>query len=65
MYRVLKPEGHVMILELSSPEQFPMKQLFAIIQNLLSPMLGNGYLKKKRLTIICPPPSKSFHKDWK
>ena len=30
MYRVLKPGGHLMILELSSPVHFPMKQLYNI-----------------------------------
>ena len=30
MFRVLKPGGHLMILELSTPEHFPMKQLYPI-----------------------------------
>ena len=34
MYRVLKPNGHVMILELSTPEHFPMRQLYQLYPQL-------------------------------
>lgn len=31
MYRVLKTGGHLVILELTTPDRFPMKQMFTII----------------------------------
>lgn len=40
MYRVLKPGGHLMILELSSPEYFPMKQLYHIYSKTIIPFIG-------------------------
>lgn len=41
MYRVLKPGGHLMILELSSPETFPMKQLYPIYSKTVMPFIGS------------------------
>lgn len=40
MYRVLKPGGHLMILELSSPESFPMKQLYRVYATTVIPSVG-------------------------
>ena len=40
MYRVLKPGGHLMILELSSPEHFPMKQLYTVYSKFVIPNIG-------------------------
>ena len=40
MYRVLKPGGHLMILELSTPEHFPMKQLYRIYSKTVIPFIG-------------------------
>jgi len=47
MYRVLKPGGHIMILELSSPEHFPMKQLYAIYSKVVIPNMGRLVSKEK------------------
>jgi ubiquinone/menaquinone biosynthesis methyltransferases len=47
MYRVLKPGGHIMILELSSPERFPMKQLFSIYSKIVIPNMGKFISKEK------------------
>lgn len=41
MYRVLKPGGNLMILELSSPETFPMKQLYPIYSKTVMPFIGS------------------------
>ena len=38
--RVLKPSGHLLIVELASPKSFPMKQLFWLYSHLVIPMLG-------------------------
>ncbi len=40
MCRVLTPGGHMVILELTTPEKFPMKQLFAIYSKLIIPTIG-------------------------
>ena len=40
MCRVLKPGGHLAILELSSPVKFPMKQLFKIYSHTILPIYG-------------------------
>lgn len=46
MYRVLKPGGHVMILELSTPEHFPMKQLYGVYSKLIIPTIGRLFSKE-------------------
>ena len=38
--RVLKPNGHLLIVELSSPQKFPMKQLFSIYAKVVMPTIG-------------------------
>ncbi|MDR0843710.1 MAG: bifunctional demethylmenaquinone methyltransferase/2-methoxy-6-polyprenyl-1,4-benzoquinol methylase UbiE [Tannerella sp.] len=40
MYRVLKQEGHIAILELSTPDYFPMKQLYHLYSKLIVSFLG-------------------------
>ena len=40
MYRVLKPGGHLSIIELTSPVKFPMKQLFSIYSHTVLPVYG-------------------------
>ncbi|MDR2145530.1 MAG: bifunctional demethylmenaquinone methyltransferase/2-methoxy-6-polyprenyl-1,4-benzoquinol methylase UbiE [Tannerella sp.] len=40
MYRVLKPQGRVMILELSSPRWFPMNVLYRFHSFLIIPLMG-------------------------
>lgn len=40
MCRVLVSGGHLVILELSTPELFPMKQLFAIYSKVVIPLIG-------------------------
>ena len=45
MCRVLKPGGHLAILELSSPVKFPMKQLFPFYAKYLMPLLGRLFSK--------------------
>ncbi len=40
MLRVLRPGGHLMLLELSQPQHFPMRQLFAFYSHSVMPFLG-------------------------
>ena len=47
MYRVLKPSGHIMILELSTPGHFPMKQLYNIYSKTVIPNIGRLFSKEK------------------
>ncbi len=40
MCRVLKPGGHLSVVELTTPVTFPMKQLFAIYSHTILPVYG-------------------------
>lgn len=40
MQRVLRPDGHLLIVELTPPPHFPMKQLFWIYAHIVMPLLG-------------------------
>ena len=47
MYRVMKPGGHLVVLELSTPEYFPMKQLYRIYSKYVIPTVGRIVSKEK------------------
>jgi len=40
MLRVLRPGGHLLIVELTPPAHFPMKQLFGVYAHVVMPLLG-------------------------
>lgn len=40
IFRVLKPDGHLSIVELTSPVAFPMKQLFKVYSHTVLPIYG-------------------------
>lgn len=40
MYRVLKPGGHLSVIELTTPVSFPMKQLFRVYSHTVLPIYG-------------------------
>ena len=40
MQRVLRPGGHLLIVELAPPPRFPMKQLFWLYAHVVMPLLG-------------------------
>ena len=48
MHRVLKTNGHLSIIELTTPVHFPMKQLFAIYAHTVLPIYGRLISKDKR-----------------
>lgn len=54
MYRVLKPNGHLMILELSTPEHFPMKQLYSIYSKVVIPNIGRFVSNEKEAYSYLP-----------
>ena len=54
MYRVLKPGGHLMILELSSPEHFPMKQLYRLYATTVIPSVGWLFSREKEAYTYLP-----------
>ncbi len=58
--RVLKPGGKLMILELSTPEHFPMKQLYTIYSNIIIPNIGRIISKSKAAYKYLPKSIEAF-----
>ncbi|MDO4703445.1 bifunctional demethylmenaquinone methyltransferase/2-methoxy-6-polyprenyl-1,4-benzoquinol methylase UbiE [Tannerella sp.] len=47
MARVLRPDGQLRILELSTPAHFPMKQLYTLYSKTFIPLLGSWFSLEK------------------
>jgi demethylmenaquinone methyltransferase/2-methoxy-6-polyprenyl-1,4-benzoquinol methylase len=60
MCRVLTPGGHLVILELTTPERFPMKQLYSIYSKVVIPTLGRLLSKDKSAYNYLPQTIKAF-----
>ena len=60
MYRVLCKGGHLVILELSSPVKFPMKQLFPIYARYIMPTLGRIFSKDAKAYRYLPESMAAF-----
>lgn len=60
MHRILKQKGHLVILELTTPDKFPMKQLFAIYSKLIIPFIGKIVSKDKSAYTYLPQTIKAF-----
>ncbi|MFV0536318.1 MAG: bifunctional demethylmenaquinone methyltransferase/2-methoxy-6-polyprenyl-1,4-benzoquinol methylase UbiE [Dysgonomonas sp.] len=58
--RVLKPGGQLMILELSSPQHFPMKQGYWLYSKLFIPTIGRLISKDKTAYSYLPKSIKAF-----
>lgn len=58
--RVLIPGGHLVILELSAPERFPMKQLYALYSKIIIPTLGKLLSKDRNAYTYLPQSIKAF-----
>ena len=54
MHRVLKPGGKAVILELSTPEYFPMKQMYKIYSKIVIPVVGRSVSKESRAYSYLP-----------
>jgi demethylmenaquinone methyltransferase/2-methoxy-6-polyprenyl-1,4-benzoquinol methylase len=60
MCRVLRPGGHLVILELTTPDKFPMKQLFGIYSRVVIPVLGKLLSKDNSAYRYLPDTIKAF-----
>lgn len=54
MYRVLKPGGALLVIELSTPEQFPFKQFYRLYAFHIIPLLGKLFTKDSRAYTYLP-----------
>lgn len=60
MCRVLAPGGHLVILELSTPDRFPMKQLFGIYSKVVIPLIGKCISKDNSAYTYLPQSIQAF-----
>lgn len=58
--RVLTPGGHLVILELSSPRRFPMKQLFHVYSTIVLPLVGRMVSKDYSAYTYLPKTIEAF-----
>lgn len=62
MRRVLKPNGHLLLLELSTPPHFPMKQLFWLYSKIVMPAIGRLISKDRTAYTYLPESMEAFPK---
>ena len=60
MHRVLDTDGKLVILELSEPDCFPMKQLYALYSKVVIPTLGKLMSKDRSAYTYLPQSIKAF-----
>jgi len=60
MLRVLKPGGRLVIIELTSPLRFPMKQLFWLYAHVWMPMVGKLVSRDSRAYSYLPATMEAF-----
>ena len=60
MYRVLRPGGHLVILEFSQPQHFPVKQLFRLYSRKILPALGQLLSKQRAAYEYLPESVEAF-----
>ena len=54
MHRILRPGGRLVIIELTTPQQFPMKQLFRFYSRVWMPFVGKLVSKDKQAYTYLP-----------
>lgn len=60
MYRVLRPGGHLLILELATPPHFPMRQLFWLYARVVMPLVGRIVSRDNRAYSYLPATMEAF-----
>lgn len=60
IYRVLRPGGKAVILEFSTPKQFPIKQLYQFYFRRITPFIGQIFSKDKRAYQYLPESVAAF-----
>lgn len=60
MCRVLRKGGHLVILELSTPDRFPMKQLYRFYSHVVIPTLGRLISRNNSAYTYLPESIKAF-----
>lgn len=60
MHRVLRPDGRLVIIELTSPIHFPMKQLFWLYSHVLMPTLGKIISRDSKAYAYLPATMEAF-----
>lgn len=60
LQRVLKPEGHLLIVELCAPNRFPMKQLFKLYSKIIMPTVGRLISKDASAYTYLPATMEAF-----
>lgn len=60
IHRVLKPGGQLMILELSTPQSFPMKQAYWLYSRMFIPTIGRLISKDKTAYSYLPKSIEAF-----
>lgn len=63
--RVIKPNGHLVILELSEPDRFPIKQLYNFYTYSIIPILGRLFSKDREAYLYLPKSITAFPKGEK
>ncbi len=60
IHRVLARNGKLVILELSTPENFPMKQLYTVYSRIVIPTLGKLFSKDRQAYHYLPQSIRAF-----
>ena len=60
MHRVLKPGGHLLIVELATPPHFPMRQLFWLYAHVVMPFVGWVVSRDSRAYSYLPATMEAF-----
>lgn len=60
MYRVLKQNGMLVIIELSEPQWFPFKQLYQLYSGIFIPFIGRFFSKDSKAYHYLPNSIKAF-----
>lgn len=60
IYRVLKPQGHLLVLEFSKPRKFPFKQLYNFYFKTILPKIGRWVSNDKEAYSYLPESVEAF-----